>query len=284
MKILITGASGSLGKTLTELFSKKYSVLGCDKKVLDITSRKQARDIVQQFCPDVLIHAAAFTDVEKAEKLPEDAFAINVYGTLNLLESIQMTHCLFIYISSTGIYGLAKERAPYTEFDAVVPTTQYHRSKYEGELLVKEHTGRFLILRTGWLFGGEIQQKKNFVYNRYLEAQDKTTLFADPVQRGNPTYILDFSNQIEHLILNQVIGTYNCVSADPVNRLEYIQEIVSSCGLNCEVHSIEGGKFPRIAPVSPNESALNYGLNMRGLNVMPPWKSSLRAYIKTLDL
>lgn len=284
MKILITGASGTLGKTLTELFSEKYSVLSCDRNTLDITSRVQVSEIIQQFCPDILIHTAAFTNVEKAEESPVNAFTINVYGTLNLLESIQMSDCLFVYISSTGIYGLAKEKAPYTEFDAVVPTTQYHRSKYEGELLVQKHARRFLILRTGWLFGGSIHQKRNFVYHRYLEAKNKTILFADPIQRGNPTYVLDLSRQIEYLVLNQVIGTYNCVSAEPVTRLEYIQEIISSLGLGCEVHSIEGNKFPRIAPVSSNESALNYGLNMRGLNIMPQWKSSLRMYIKTLAL
>ncbi|MBS0588011.1 MAG: NAD(P)-dependent oxidoreductase [Proteobacteria bacterium] len=284
MKILITGAAGILGKTLTELFSEKYSVLSCDRNTLDITSRVQVRKITQQFCPDILIHTAAFTNVEKAEESPEDAFAINIYGTLNLLESIQMSNCLFIYISSTGIYGFAKEKMPYTEFDAVVPTTQYHRSKYEGELLIQRHAHRFLILRTGWLFGGDIHQRKNFVYRRYLEAKSKTILFADPIQRGNPTYVLDLSRQIEHLILNEVIGTYNCVSAEPVTRLEYIQEIISNLGLNCEVRSIEGNKFPRIAPVSSNESALNYGLDMRGLNIMPNWKSSLKMYINTLAL
>lgn len=284
MKILITGASGVLGKTLTELFSEKYSVLSCDRDTLDITSRKQVKKIVQQFRPDILIHTAAFTNVEKAEESPDDAFAINVYGTLNLLESIQMSNCLFIYISSTGIYGLAKEKIPYTEFDAVVPTTQYHRSKYEGELLVQKHAHRFLILRTGWLFGGSIHQRRNFVYNRYLEAKNKTILFADPVQQGNPTYVLDLSRQIEYLIMNQVIGTYNCVNTESATRLEYIQEIILSFGLDCEVHSIEGNKFPRIAPVSPNESALNYGLDMRGLNIMPHWKSSLRIYINALAL
>lgn len=284
MKILITGASGILGKTLTERLSKKYSVLGCDRNTLDITSLKQTSDVVQQFDPDVLIHAAAYTNVERAEEFPEEAITINVYGTLNLLESIQMRNCLFIYISSTGIYGLAKENIPYTEYDAIVPTTQYHRSKYEGELLVQQHARRFLILRTGWLFGGTIHQRKNFVYNRFLEAKDKTVLFADPVQRGNPTYVVDFSNQIEHLILNRTLGTYNCVSHDPATRLEYIREIISIFGLNCEVRSIEGGKFQRIAPVSPNESALNYGLHLRGLNVMPSWQNSLRTYIKTLSI
>ena len=278
---MITGSSGLLGQQLSTTFAEEDDVLACTRQVLDITNRKQVFNVINQYKPDVIIHAAAFTNVEAAEVNSDLAFSVNTFGTQNLVEGLQDGKPLFVYISSTGIYGLGKKSTPYTELDLVNPTTQYHLSKYLGEQVVLRHNSNHLILRTGWLFGGDMVQPKNFVYKRYLEAQGKKVLFSDSVQSGNPTSVVDFATQIKHLIKQQCLGIYNCVNEGIATRLAYVKKIIEYSNLSCEVLPIEGGRFERVAAVSPNESAINYNLNQRDLNIMPAWQDSLKQYIET---
>lgn len=280
---MITGSTGILGQQLSITFAEGNDILACNRQVMDITDRKQVFKTVNQFGPDVIIHAAAFTNVEAAERDSDLAFAVNVFGTQNLVESTQGANPLFVYISSTGNYGVGRKDTPYTELDLVCPTTQYHLSKYQGEKVVHQHISRFLILRTGWLFGGDVLQTKNFVYKRFLEAQGKKVLYSDPNQSGSPTCVVDFSAQIRYLVEQKCLGVYNCVNEGVATRLEYVKKIIEYYDLPCEVLPIRGGRFKRVAAVSPNESAYNYNLNQRGLNIMHAWQESLQRYIATIS-
>lgn len=282
MKVIITGAGGMLGQVLVEELSRQHNVLACDRATLDVTDRVAVSNTVQSFSPDVVIHAAAYTDVEGAEAAPDAAYKANMIASQNLAESLSGSRALMVYISSTGVYGLAKAQDTYNELDEPAPTTHYHRSKLAGEQVTLAHAPRALILRTGWLFGGDKLQAKNFVYKRYLESKGKSVMYSDPVQRGNPTYVLDLANQIQHLVDSQCVGVYNCVNDGAATRLEYVQEIIAAFSSDCRVEPNPDGAFSRIAPVSPNESASNYLLELRELNVMPHWKRSLAKYVTQL--
>lgn len=281
MKLLITGAAGMLGTAAQEAFKNDFEIIAASRQDLNIQDFASAKKYLQVLQPDVILHAAAYTNVEEAERKPEDCWSVNYNGTLNLVNAARGFGHKFIYISSTGNYGSYKT-APYAEYDDVLPTTVYHKSKYLGEKAVQELCNDFLILRTGWLFGGSIEHKKNFVYNRFKEGSGKTEMFSDPFQSGNPTNTADVAAQIKRLIEENVAGTFNVVSEGACTRYEYVKEIVAAFGLWCEVKPTEK-PFERLAKVSPNEAALNFNLQQIGLSIMPHWKDSLHQYVQSIS-
>lgn len=282
MKVLITGSNGMLGSSLLKLLSYK-EVVGFESDRLDVTNASECLEVLQKENPTIIIHTAAYTNVEECEVNPQKTYKINTIGTQNLVNYCVNKDILFIYISSTGIYGTKKENEPYNEFDEVSPTTIHHKSKYEAEKVVQNHLSRYLILRTGWLFGGGIKHSKNFVYKRYLEAKNSNQIYSDDSQIGNPTYVNDFVYQIEKLIDSKQYGIFNCVNeAKNISRYEYVRKIVELFDLNCEVKVAPDGMFKRVAKVSKNESAINYKLKLLNLNVMNSYEKSLFVYIEKL--
>jgi len=281
MKVLITGANGMLGSNLLKLLP--CETIGFTSKELDVTDFKKVSSVLDCEKPNIIIHAAAYTNVEECEVNPEKTYKINTMGTQNLVNYCINKDILFIYISSTGIYGTKKENELYNEFDEVSPTTIHHKSKYEAEKVVQNHLSKYLILRTGWLFGGDIKHSKNFVYKIYLEASKNSEIYSDDSQIGNPTYIKDLVKQIEILIENKEYGIFNCVNtANNISRYDYVKKIVELFGIDCEVKQTSDNLFQRVAPVSKNESAINYKLDLLQINKFINWDISLKNYIEKL--
>jgi dTDP-4-dehydrorhamnose reductase len=277
--ILVTGANGMLGSSLIKNLSYN-NIVSSD---LDVTDSKSVANYLSKNKPDIIIHTAAYTNVDNCESNPDKAYKINSIGTQNLVNYCVDKDILFIYISSTGIYGTEKENGPYNEFDNVNPTTIHHKSKYEAEKIVQNHLNKYLILRTGWLFGGDITHNKNFVYKRYLEARNNKIMYSDDIQKGNPTYVLDFVKQMEVLIQNNQLGIFNCVNkAINISRYDYVKKIIELFDINCQLKVASKDMFKRVAPVSHNESAINYKLDLLGLNVMNDWQKALEKYILEL--
>jgi dTDP-4-dehydrorhamnose reductase len=279
-KVLVTGANGMLGSNILKFMS--HDVVGYSHSEMDITDYNAVRNILQSEKPDIIIHTAAFTNVEACETEIDKAYLINTIGTQNLVNYALEHDVLFIYISSTGVYGKQKDNA-YIEFDGVFPTTIHHKSKHEAEKIIQNHLSRYLILRTGWLYGGDKTHAKNYVYKRYLDLKDSDVNYSVASQIGNPTYVKNLVKQIEVLISSNIYGLYNCVDhAENISRYHYVKKIGELFELNCEVKKAPEGMYPRVAPVSHNESAVNYKLNLLGLDVMQEWDIALSEYIEYL--
>ena len=277
-KALVTGSNGMLGTVLLKKLTSNNTV----EFDVDITDSISVQKKLCEEKPDIIIHAAAYTNVEDCETNPDKAYRVNTVGTQNLVNYCIDKDILFIYISSTGVYGKEKKNESYCEFDNVNPTTIHHKSKYEGERIVQSHLSRYLILRTGWLYGGGLNSNKNFVYKRYLEVKDNDVIYSDNTQIGNPTYVLDFVEQIKVLIKNNLYGIYNCVnSGENISRYNYVKKIVELFDVKCNVKVATKNMFKRAAPVSDNESAINYKLDLMDLNVMNNWEKALENYITT---
>ena len=283
MKVLITGAKGILGKVLTEKLNPKWKLLSTDRSLMNIVDRESVFSTVDTFEPDIIIHSAAMTNVEQCEINPDVCMSINVHGTQNLIDSVQSRDVLFIYISSTGIYGSLKD-SPYDEFDEVAPQTIHHRTKTIAENLVSRHCQRHLIVRTGWLFGGDSTNPKNFIINRYREALKLTTLLSDKEQNGSPTFVDDLVRQISVLVDNRYQGVFNCVNEGFCSRYEYIKEIIKLLNIKCKVQPVDHSYFNRKANVSLNETAKNAKLDLYNLNVMGPWRDALKCYISSINI
>lgn len=280
-KVLVTGANGMLGSNILK-FMTYEDVIGYSHSELDITDNNVVQNLLRSEKPDIIIHTAAFTNVEVCEVEPEKAYLINTLGTQNLVNYALEHNVLFIYISSTGIYGKQQDTA-YIEFDGVHPTTIHHKSKYEAEKIVQNHLDRYLILRSGWLYGGDKSHEKNYVYKRYLGLKDSDVNYSVASQVGNPTYVKNLVKQIEVLISSNQYGLYNCVDhAKNISRYHYVKKIGELFELKCEVRKAPEDMYPRIAPVSHNESAINYKLDLLGLDIMQEWEVALSEYIEYL--
>jgi dTDP-4-dehydrorhamnose reductase len=280
-KVLVTGSNGMLGSTFVSMMGKSFSISVLPSG-LDIADTLNIKKILNKIKPDIIFHAAAYTDVDGCELDPDKAYRTNVLGTENLISFCRDFGAKLIYISSTGVYG-DKSNFHYTEDHETHPTTVHHSTKLNSEVLIQNNISDYLILRVGWLYGGGIEHKNNFVYKRFLEAKDKNVIYSDDSQKGNPTSCTDVVNQIFILMQHNSCGIFNCVnSANNVSRYVYVKEIINLFGLNCNVEISPFNMFKRSALVSKNESAVNEKLDMLGINIMPAWQISLSKYIQEL--
>ena len=276
MRYLITGGRGMLGSSFATALGDQGVAVG--KEAFDAADPASVRLLLAQVCPDVVINCAANVDAEAAEVDPRPAELANVVLPRILSEVCCERRLTLVHFSSTGCYGdWKRDGSAYTELDALRPTTVHHETKRLGEEAVRTAGSHHLILRTGWLFGGGPEHRRNFVWKRLVEAAGSTSIQSDAYQRGNPTYSADVVNQTVLLLKHGVNGTYNCVGAGAASRLDYVAEIIKHSGIKCDV--IASGPFNRLAPVSLNETAANDGLAARRLDVMPAWREGLRRYM-----
>jgi dTDP-4-dehydrorhamnose reductase len=278
VRVLLTGAGGLLGSAFADALDGSQLVKA-GRNALHVRDAAVFA-LVKSAQPELVVNCAAYVDADKGEDDPELSYAVNA-----MLPSLLATACrrhgaVLLQVSSTGCYGDWKAD-PFTEEDTPRPTTVHHRSKLAGEHAVRDAGCESLIIRTGWLYGGDVHQPKNFVWKRLLEAAAVPQLLSDASQKGNPTWVKDVVHQCLRLLKLNVRGTFNCVSEGVATRFDYVNQIVGLSGLSCVVKPTST-PFARRAPVSSNESALNWRLGLLGVAGMPHWTTSLQAYMDNL--
>lgn len=191
IKVLVTGCNGQVGRCLVTQMQTMPSITlwALERERLDISSREQVYAVVNQFHPDVIINAAAYTAVDKAEQEIERCYAINRDGPKYLAEAANQVGALILHISSDYVFS-GRKHGLYTEDDIPDPLGVYGQSKLAGEIEVANICPRHIILRTAWVFG---EHGKNFV-NTMLgltQTHDELGVVAD--QFGGPTYAADIA-------------------------------------------------------------------------------------------
>ena len=286
MKVCVTGSSGSLGGSLVNSLNPCYEFYlpqRLDYYVSDkISLSKNLLEYIRK--SDLFFHCAAPTDLDKCELDRNYASKGIINLTSKIAEECQKYSTKLIYISSTGVYGDSKFRVPYKESDPVSPTSYHHQCKRSAELNVLQICPSSLVLRTGWLFGSQNTHAKDFVRARLREFKLKTgqTIFSDPFQMGNPTYIPDLISIIISLCNMQCDGIFNCVNPSPSTRYDFVQMIarISKANVNIEKSP---QPYSRSAKVSMNESAYNERLvSLLGYD-FPNWKFSLSKFLEVLQ-
>lgn len=278
MKIVITGITGNLGGAI----SRHYENTGItvvpfirSHNYLDLSYIREALTSC-----DIIIHAGANTNVEECEKDPKGCYISNTLFTERLALIAESLGIKFVYISSTGVYG-SYLNTPYNEFSETKPTTFHHQSKLLGEKAVLRCCSNPIIVRTGWLFGGE-NISKNFVLSILKQAENSKNgiIHSNAEQLGNPTYIYDVVRTISLLIKNNEIGTFNIVNPSPATRFEFVTQIIKHSKLKTRVIPVLNSTFNRIADVSMNESAINLTLTSLGYKELELWEKGLKLTIK----
>ncbi|MDN4593222.1 SDR family oxidoreductase [Polycladomyces subterraneus] len=281
-KVLITGADGMLAMDFADVLSEKsgYVIVKMNRQKLDITDRNAVCSAMTQVKPDYVIHTAALSDVDYCEENRAHAFQVNGYGTENIAYYAQKVKAKFVYISTCALFG--DEIRKYTESDPVVLKTVYAKAKYFGEEKTKEWCDRYFIVRPGWLFGGNINHKRNFVYQRYREALNFPEIYSAADQYGCPTYTRHLSYRIIELMETDSYGVYHISNSGSATRYEYVKKIVRTFGLNNKIHPVDSDFFKRKAPAPLCVMIKNANLSIKGFGLLSDWNTAVEEYIDRL--
>lgn len=279
MKILVTGAAGMLGSDLCRIMADRHSIHATNRDTLDVGVIGTTLTTVDRVRPDLVIHLAAWTDVDGCERNPDRAYRANTVGTQNVALACQKNDIPMVYISSIAVFDGTKPE-PYTEFDVPNPISVYGNSKYQGERIVRSLLRRYYIVRAGWMFGGG-QLDKKFVGKILQAARRSTVLRVVNDKFGSPTYTVDLSRGLLELIETGLFGIYHMVnSGGAPSRLEVARCILESAGLDdCQLIPVSSAEFPLSAPRPRMEAARNLHLELQGMRPMRPWMEALGEYV-----
>lgn len=278
-RVYITGIKGMLGRAAALLFEKRYEVFPADRGEPDVCDPGLIGEDICRAKPKFVLHLASLTDVDRCETHPDDAYRVNAIGTRNVALACQRCGATMIYLSTGMVYNGRKE-TPYVEFDSPDPVNVYGRSKYAGELAVKELLSRFYVFYSCWLFGGGPDDKK-FVAKIIERSRASREIKVVNDTYGSPTYTVDLARAILSFVETGYYGTYHCVNTGCVDRLEMAAEILKRAGIDhCALVPVSSGEFALPAPRPRMEAMRNYHLELRGIEPMRGWREALGEYIR----
>ena len=289
-KIYIAGCGGMLGEAFYRNFSKEYELKCTDIDVndawlsyLDFRDLDAYRADVRSFMPDYLFHLGAFTDLEYCELHADETYVTNTLSVENAVHIANELHIPLLYISTAGIFDGGKEL--YDDWDLPNPLGHYARSKYMGEVNVRENVRKHLICRAGWMMGAGPAKDKKFIQKLMKQIKSgKKELFIVNDKLGTPTYTHDFARNVKLLLEKELWGLYNMVCGGVTGRLEVAKELISILGLTESIRITEVSsdyfKAEYFAERPASERLVNRKLNLRNVNIMRDWKVALSEYIR----
>ncbi|MBI5701758.1 dTDP-4-dehydrorhamnose reductase [Candidatus Saganbacteria bacterium] len=275
--MLVTGANGMVGSYVPQVFKGEDFIL-TDLPEMDVTNRVKVFGLIGEYKPDIVLHLAAETDVDKCEKEIDHAFRVNAIGTQNVALACQKYKAVLVYISTGGVFdGLARQ--VHTEYDQPAPLNIYSKAKYAGELVVKDLLREYYIFRAGWMIGGGEAKDKKFVGKIIELCKTCKEIEAVDDKFGNPTFANDFVSGIKKIIQTGNYGLYHLVNTGVCSRYEIAVEIVKILGVDVMVKPVSSDRFPLPAPRSASEAMSNFKLDLMGINPMRDWKQALANYV-----
>lgn len=278
MKVLITGANGQLGRELVLYLERDslFQIIPLTRQELDVTDYQKVQTTLQRFNPDIIIHTAAYTQVDQAEMDQDQAFAVNALGTRNIALGAEKVGSKLVYISTDYVFD-GQKRIPYNEFDKRNPQNIYGKSKAAGEELVKMFSSQYFIVRTSWVYGN---YGSNFVKTMLNIAKEKEELKVVNDQVGSPTYTLDLSRFIIELMQTELFGIYHATNSGACTWYEFAQAIFEEMGISIRINPCNTEEFPRLAS-RPQYSVLDHmGIRLNGFTELRSWREALAEYLK----
>jgi dTDP-4-dehydrorhamnose reductase len=292
MRVLITGAQGQVGQELIRLAPADFAIMGFGSKELDISNPEQVVSRIGEFKPQLIINAAAYTAVDKAETDSERAYAVNAKGAENLAASAAALGIPLLHISTDYVFS-GDTSAPYKETEPTGPTGVYGASKLAGELAVAKQCAQHVIMRTSWVFGA---QGNNFVKTMLRLAQTRGVLGVVADQHGCPTSAASIAKALWSLAsqhrnngsLNW--GTYHFSNMPATTWHGFAEEIFSQAvalrilATAPQVNPINTQDYPTPAR-RPAWSVMDCSLIEEKLNItLSDWRDELREMLKEMAI
>ena len=279
VRLLITGGLGLLGKEMVRVFDRSAGIRSTDREEWDVTDPASCRREVDGFRPDVVIHCAAWTAVDKAESEPETARLLNVEGTRNVARACRERGALMVTFGTDYIFDGASSR-PYREEDPANPLSVYGKTKWAAEQALREEGGDHLLVRTQWLFG---PAGKNFIRTIIDKARRGETLRVASDQVGCPTFSRDLAVAARNLLGARARGTVHFSSEGETSWFDLARYVLARCGLPAALLSpARTRELPYPAP-RPAYGALSKEKYRAITGVSPrPWEEAVGEYLEMI--
>lgn len=285
MKIVITGGNGMLGRTLQKVLGERNEIRiadithGKDQVGIDITNPSTFNYWVRQVVPDIIIHCAAMTNVDKCESEQDLAYKLNVLGSMNVANTCRKQNIRLIAISTDYVFdGMSHQ--PYTEFDK--PTggmNIYGKTKWLGEQMIRQFCPNHVICRVSWLYG---EGGPSFVHTMVKLGKANKELKVVENQVGNPTSCLAVARALQNFIYNSsLVGTYHLTCEGEANWYQFAKEIFKQLNMDVNVRPCSDKEYIRPAQRPANSRLEKMMLRLNGLPPMPDWKDALTEFLQT---
>ena len=279
MKVLVTGVGGQLGWEVVRVLQERgIPCRGVDVQDFDLTDGEAVKAYVTDYNPDVIVHCAAYTAVDKAESEPEVCALVNGDGTMNMVRAALHVGARMVYISTDYVFSGEGEE-PWREDDPYHPQNVYGLSKVQGETAVRSLMKRYYLIRTSWVYG---IHGRNFVRTMLRLGQEKAQVRVVDDQVGGPTYAADLARVICDLIATDQYGIYHVANEGYVSWAEFASMIMEKSHRKCEVIPVPTSEYP-----TPARRPLNSRLSMEklreaGIAPMPSVEDALERFLAEL--
>jgi dTDP-4-dehydrorhamnose reductase len=288
VRILLTGASGQVGRELLRALQGVGEIIAPSRAELDLCDLHDVRAAVRSIRPDLIVNPAAYTAVERAESEPALAFRINAEAPGVLAEEARDIGAAMVHYSTDYVFD-GRKNGPYLETDAPAPLNSYGRSKLAGEQAVAAAGGDYLILRTSWVYGAH---GNNFLLAMLRLARERGYVRVVNDQYGAPTWSRTIAG-ITAAMLAQACaggagwwrehgGIYHLSSQGRTSWHGFAEAIMAEAGIRCEVQGIPSADYPSVVQ-RPANSTLCCDKLMARFGLLPEWREALHLCVNEMQ-
>lgn len=285
LKILVTGVKGQLGFDCVRILKERgyCKVLGIDKDELDITDEEAVNRFVLEYKPDVIMHNAAWTAVDKAEEMPDLVYKVNALGPKYIANAANKVGAKMFYISTDYVFD-GEGTVPFEVDSPKDGLSIYGKTKSQGEDFVIGETNKYFIIRISWVFG--------INGNNYIKTMLKLSKIKDELnivcdQIGSPTYTYDLANLMADMMETDKFGVYHATNEGFCSWYNFTKYIYKAKGItNVKVNPITTEEYLKINPNQAkrplNSRMSKSSLTKAGFNLLPKWEDAVDRYLKEL--
>lgn len=273
--VFITGIQGQLGYDVAKVLKERgMEYIAPTLEELDITKNENVREVLLKYRPEIVVHCAAYTAVDKSEDEEDLCRKINADGTRYIAECCREIGAKMVYISTDYVFPGTGEEA-YEVDDVTGPLSMYGQTKLEGELAVKELLEKYFIVRISWVFG---KNGNNFIKTMLRIGKEKDEVNVVSDQIGSPTYTVDLAKLICDMIVTEKYGVYHATNEGFCSWAELAAETFKMAGYPTKINFITTTEYPTRAVRPLNSRMSKAALDEAGFERLPDWKDAVKRY------